>query len=49
MKEHSQCWKQNYISLMKMSSTTAVQLKLTTFEVGNMGTEQNVYGKYGLQ
>jgi hypothetical protein len=49
MKEHSQCWKQNYISLMKMSSTAAVQLKLTTCEVDNMGTEQNVYGKYGLQ
>ena len=34
---------------MKMSSIAAVQLKLTTCEVDNMGIEQNVYGKYGLQ
>jgi hypothetical protein len=49
MKEHSQSWRQNYTSLMKMSSIAVVQLKLTTCEVDNMGTEHNVYGKYGLQ
>jgi hypothetical protein len=49
MKEHSQCWIQNYISPMKISPTAAVQLKLTTCEADNMGTKQNVYGKYGLQ
>jgi hypothetical protein len=32
-----------------MPSTAAEQQKLTTFEVENMGTEQNVYGKYGSQ
>ena len=49
MKEHSQCWKQNYISPMKMSPIATLQLKLTTCEVENMGTEHNVYGKDGLQ
>jgi len=49
MKEHSQCCKQNYISLKKMPSTAAEQQKLTIFEVENTGTEQNVYGKYGSQ
>lgn len=34
---------------MKMSSIAAMQLKLTTCEVDNMGTEENVYDKYGLQ
>lgn len=34
---------------MKMSSIAAVQLKLTACEADNMGTEQNVYGKCGLQ